>query len=137
MSDRGSFSIWKDDPALDSWYNAAVNRNFSLRNDDGNPMEEMSFFDIAKPNQVNHPSGAANEWFYDATLGDNTIKESKFNFCKLSPVVYLTWFSACSFTHIEYSWIDAAWAQVQQSHHRQTSAISSRFSDSLCSEGQC
>ena len=83
MSDRGSFSIWKDDPALDSWYNAAVNRNFSLRNDDGGPVEEM-FFDMPKSNQVNYPSGTANEWFYDATMGDNTIKESKVHFCKLS-----------------------------------------------------
>ena len=90
MSDRGGFSIWKDDPALDSWYNAAVNRKFSLRNDDGNPMEEMSFFDSAKSDQVNYPSGAANEWFYGAAMGDNAIKESKFHLCKLSPVVYLT-----------------------------------------------
>jgi hypothetical protein len=64
---------------LDSWYKATVNRNFSLRKDDGNPMEEMLFFDIAKSNQVNFPSGTANEWFYDATTGDNTIKESKFH----------------------------------------------------------
>jgi hypothetical protein len=135
MSGRGSFSIWKDDLALDSWYKATVNRNFSLRNNDGNPMEEMSKTDITKSSQVNCPSGAANEWFCDATAGDNTIKESKFHFCKLSPVVYLTWLSACSFTHVEYSWIDVTWPQAQQSHHRQTSAISSRFSDSLCSEG--
>jgi hypothetical protein len=80
MSGRGSFSIWKDDPALDSWYKATVNRNFSLRNDDGNPMEEMSKTDIAKSTQVNCPGGAANGRFYDAATGDNTIKESKFHF---------------------------------------------------------
>jgi hypothetical protein len=82
MSDRGRLSIWKDDPALDSWYNAAVNRKFSFSSNDGNPMEEMLFFDIAKSNQVNYPSGASNGWFYDATMGDNTIMESKFHFCK-------------------------------------------------------
>jgi hypothetical protein len=82
MSDRGRFSIWKDDPALHSWHNAAVNRDFILRNNDGDPVEEMLFFDIAKSNQVNYPSGASNEWLYDATVGHNTIMGSKFHFCK-------------------------------------------------------
>jgi hypothetical protein len=81
MSDRGRFSIWRDDPGLDSWYDAAVNHGFGFRTNDGNPMEEMIFFDIAESNQVNYPSDASNEWFYGAAIDDNTIMESKFHFC--------------------------------------------------------
>jgi hypothetical protein len=130
MSRRGRFSIWKDDPTLDSWYNTAVDRNFIPRNSNGNPVEEMLFFGIAKPNQVNYPSG---EWLYDAGMGH---LESKFHL-QMSLVIYLTLLSTCSFTNVEYSRIDPTWPHIQQTHHRQTSASSSRFSDSLCFEGQC
>jgi hypothetical protein len=136
MSSRGRFSVSKDDPTLDSWYNAAVNRNFIPRNSNGNPVEEMLFFGIPKSNQINYPSGASDEWFCDASMGHNTVMESKFRL-QMSPVVYLTLFSTRSFTDVEYSRIDPAWPQIQQAHHRQTSASGSRFSDSLCFEGQC
>jgi hypothetical protein len=82
MSDQGRFPIWKDDPALDNWYNVAVNRSFGLRNNDGNSVEEILFFDIAESNQVDYHSGASNEWFYDVAMDDNTIMKSKFHFCK-------------------------------------------------------
>ena len=124
MSSRGRFSIWKDDPALDSWYNAAVNRNFIPRNSDDNPVEEILFFGIPKSNQVSYPSGASHEWFYDASMGHSTIMESKFRL-QMFPVMYLTLFSTYSFTDVEYSRIDPAWPQIQQTYHRQTSASSS------------
>jgi hypothetical protein len=127
MSNRGRFSVWKDDPVLDSWYNATVNRNFIPRNSNGDPAEEMLIFGIPKSNQINYPSGASDEWFCDASMGHNTVMESKFRL-QMSPVVYLTLFSTRSFT-------DPAWPQIQQAHHRQTSASGSRFSDSLCFEG--
>ena len=78
MTDQGRLSIWKGDPALDSWYNAAINRNASFHNVDKSDMEEMLFSDIAKSNQVKYPSGSANDWFYRSTTGDAPIVESVF-----------------------------------------------------------
>jgi hypothetical protein len=90
MSDQDRLSIWKGEPALDSWYEAAVHRNVSLRNSGQGGMEEMLFFDIATSNQVKYPSSAANDWFYGATTGANAIISSKLHFAQICRMVYLT-----------------------------------------------
>lgn len=77
MSDRGRLSIWKDDQALDNWYDAAVHRNAGLRNSGKGGMEEMLFFDIATSNQVKYQSRAANDWFYGVGTGANAVVSSR------------------------------------------------------------
>jgi hypothetical protein len=77
MSEQGRLSLWSGNPALDSWYNAAISRNASPRNMDETGMEEVLFFDIAKSNQVKYPSDGANDWFYSATMGDDASIESE------------------------------------------------------------
>src|SRR5256885_11763502 len=81
MSDQSRLSIRKGDPALDSWYNAAVNHNTSIRKMEIGNMEEMLFFDLANSNQVKYPSGAANDWFYSSPVGDPPVVESVSTLC--------------------------------------------------------
>lgn len=68
MSDMGKLSIWDDDTAIDTWYNAAVKSNGSVRSGDGNyDMEEMLYYDITKSSQVKHSSITnIDKWFYAA-----------------------------------------------------------------------
>lgn len=80
MSEHGRLSIWKSEPTLDSWYNAAVNRNASVHDLGKSDMEEMLFFDISRSNQVRYPSSSANDWFFGGTTGDNANIEGKSNF---------------------------------------------------------
>ena len=82
MSDQGRFSIWKGEPALDSWYNAAVGRDASLHTVEETAGEESLFFDIAKSNQVKYPSDGANDWFYGSAIGDPKIVESTLPVCE-------------------------------------------------------
>jgi hypothetical protein len=106
MSDQGRLSIWKGDPAMDSWYNAAVHRNATIRSNSKGDMEEMLFFDIAKSNQVKYPSGAANDWFYGATTGGNDTIESKLNFTQMCLTAYLTQPSAYSSNYYNFTYIE-------------------------------
>jgi hypothetical protein len=141
MPDQGRLSIWKGEAALDSWYNAAVNRKASLRNTAKSDMDEMLFFDIAKSNQVKHPSGAANDWFYGATMGNNAAVGSRFYFTQTCSIVYLTLPSTCSpncynFTYVEWSWLGVSSNQVELAHQRQAAAATSQLSKQLCSKRQ-
>ena len=80
MSDPGRFSIWKGEPAMDSWYSAAINANLDRRRGRGDAdMEEVLFLDIAKSNQVKYPSGDANDWFYGASADFNPTIESEYS----------------------------------------------------------
>lgn len=78
MSDIERFSIWKDEPSMDSWYSAAVTRDTENRKGiDTSDMQEVLFFDIGKSNQVKHPSDDVNDWFYGATERFETTISSK------------------------------------------------------------
>jgi hypothetical protein len=79
MSEYGMFSIWKSEPALDSWYNAAVGRDASLHGIGQSDMDEILFFDISKSNQVTYSSSTVNSWFYGAANRDNTSIEDMSN----------------------------------------------------------
>ena len=82
MSDQGRFTIWKGEPTLDSWYNAAVGSNASPRTIEETTGEEVLFLNIAKSNQVKYPSDGANDWFYGSAIGDGTIVESALSVCE-------------------------------------------------------
>ena len=80
MSEYEMFSIWKSEPALGSWYNAAVGRDTSLHSIGRSDMDEILFFDISKSNQVTYSSSSTvNRLFYGATGRDNGNIEDKFN----------------------------------------------------------
>ena len=79
MSEYEMFSMWKSEPALGSWYNAAVRRDTSLQGIGQSDMDEMLFFDISKSNQVTYSSSTVNRLFYGATNRDNGGIEDKSN----------------------------------------------------------
>lgn len=71
MSDHARLSIWETDPALDSWYNAAVDSKACLCDICESAMEEILFFNIPKSNQVKYACSATDGWFYGATMGES------------------------------------------------------------------
>lgn len=78
MFAEGRLSIWNGDPAMDSWYNATVPQEARSHNPyDALGMDESLFFDMSKANQVNSPSGTANDWFYSTNPTAGVSDEGK------------------------------------------------------------
>lgn len=79
MADKvARYSVWKSDPAMDSWYHAATgNGSVTGLSDAGGDMKEAMLFDITKNARVNSPSLVANDWFYKSNSDFNINAESK------------------------------------------------------------